>query len=234
MNKFHRDGDDERRGGGQRGERGGRGPQLPSPPGRPFRTMGFWALVLLLAIIAYRMYAGNLLTTQRVDIPYTRFVTEMEKGNLERATFVEETRTVIGDLRAETTETVGGRAVSIKSFKTNFLGDGAGLADKARTTNPNAQITVQAPGINWLSMLFTWLPLLLFLVAWMFMLRQMQSGGSAAMRFGKSKARVLMESQTRVTFKDVAGCDEAKQELQEVIEFLKEPQKFQRLGGRIP
>ena len=93
MNKFHRDGDDERRGGGQRGERGGRGPQLPSPPGRPFRTMGFWALVLLLAIIAYRMYAGNLLTTQRVDIPYTRFVTEMEKGNLERATFVEETRT---------------------------------------------------------------------------------------------------------------------------------------------
>src|SRR6516225_408747 len=234
VNKFHRDGDDERRGGGQRGERGGRGPQLPSPPGRPFRTMGFWALVLLLAIIAYRMYAGNLLTTQRVDIPYTRFVTEMEKGNLERATFVEETRTVIGDLRAETTETVGGRAVSIKSFKTNFLGDGAGLADKARTTNPNAQITVQAPGINWLSMLFTWLPLLLFLVAWMFMLRQMQSGGSAAMRFGKSKARVLMESQTRVTFKDVAGCDEAKQELQEVIEFLKEPQKFQRLGGRIP
>ena len=234
MNIFNRDGDDERRDRGQRGERGGRGPQLPSPPGRPFRTMGFWALVLLLAIIAYRMYAGNLLTAQRVDIPYTQFVTEMEKGNLERATFIEETRTVLGDLRSETSQTIGGRAVSIKSFKTNFLGDGASLADKARETNPNAQITVQAPGINWLSMLFTWLPLLLFLVAWMFMLRQMQSGGSAAMRFGKSKARVLMESQTRVTFKDVAGCDEAKQELQEVIEFLKEPQKFQRLGGRIP
>jgi len=234
VNIFHRDGDDERRERGQRGDRGGRGPQLPSPPGRPFRTMGFWALVLLLAIIAYRMYAGNLLTAQRVDIPYTRFVTEVEKGNIERATFVEETRTVLGELRTETTETVGGRAVSLKSFKTNFLGDGAALADKAREANPNAQITVQAPGINWLSMLFTWLPLVLFLVAWMFMLRQMQSGGSAAMRFGKSKARVLMESQTRVTFKDVAGCDEAKQELQEVIEFLKEPQKFQRLGGRIP
>jgi len=234
VNIFHRDGDDERRDRGQRGERGGRGPQLPSPPGRPFRTMGFWALVVLLAITAYNMYARNLLSPQRVDIPYTQFVTEMEKGNLERATFIEETRTVLGDLRSETSQTIGGRAVSIKSFKTNFLGDGASLADKARATNPNAQITVQAPGINWLSMLFTWLPLLLFLVAWMFMLRQMQSGGSAAMRFGKSKARVLMESQTRVTFKDVAGCDEAKQELQEVIEFLKEPQKFQRLGGRIP
>ena len=234
MNIFRRDGDDDRRERGSRGDRGGRGPQLPSPPGRPFRTMGFWALVLLLAIIAYRMYAGNLLTAQRVDIPYTRFVQEMEKGNIERAKFNEVERTVEGDLRAETTETVGGHSVTLKSFRTNFLGDGAELADKARTTNPTAQITVQAPGINWLSMLFTWLPLLLFLVAWMFMLRQMQSGGSAAMRFGKSKARVLMESQTRVTFKDVAGCDEAKQELQEVIEFLKEPQKFQRLGGRIP
>ncbi len=235
MNIFHKDGDDD---GGRknnpRGDKGGRGPQLPSPPGRPFRTMMFWALVLLLALTAYKMYAGNLLTTQRIDIPYTRFVQELEKGNIERATFVEETRTVLGDLHAEASETVAGRSVSIKSFKTNFLGDGALLADKARQANPNAQIMVQAPGINWLSVLFTWLPLLLFLVAWMFMLRQMQGGGSAAMRFGKSKAKVLMESQTRVTFKDVAGCDEAKQELQEIIEFLKEPQKFQRLGGRIP
>jgi hypothetical protein len=236
VNIFHRDGDDDdRRGrGGPRGDKGGRGPGLPSPPGRPFRTMAFWALVLLLSLVAYRMYAGNLLTSQRIDIPYTRFVQEVEKGNIERATFVEETRTVLGELHAEATETIAGRTVSIKSFKTNFLGDGATLADKTRAANPNAAITVQAPGINWLSVMFTWLPLLLFLVAWMFMLRQMQSGGSAAMRFGKSKARVLMESQTRVTFKDVAGCDEAKQELQEIIEFLKEPQKFQRLGGRIP
>src|SRR5580765_4965935 len=237
VNIFNRDGDDDdRRGrGGPRGDKGGgRGPQLPSPPGRPFRTMAFWALVLLLSLVAYKMYSGNLLTSQRIDIPYTRFVQEVEKGNIERATFVEETRTVLGELHAEANETIAGRAVSIKSFKTNFLGDGATLADKTRAANPNAAITVQAPGINWLSVLFTWLPLLLFLVAWMFMLRQMQSGGSAAMRFGKSKARVLMESQTRVTFKDVAGCDEAKQELQEVMEFLKEPQKFQRLGGRIP
>ena len=236
MNFFNKDGDDDRRdrnpGRGEKG--GGRGSQLPSPPGRPFRTMAFWALVLLLALVAYRMYAGNLLTTQRIDIPYTRFVQELERGNIDRATFVEETRTVLGELRTEATENIGGRSVNIKTFKTNFLGDGAMLADKTRQANPNAQITVQAPGINWLSVLFTWLPLLLFLVAWMFMLRQMQSGGSAAMRFGKSKARVLMESQTRVTFKDIAGCDEAKQELQEVIEFLKEPQKFQRLGGRIP
>jgi len=167
--------------------------------------MAFWALVLLLALVAYRMYAGNLLTTQRIDIPYTRFVQEVEKGNIERVTFVEETRTVLGELRTETAETIGGRSVSLKQFKTNFLGDGAALADR-RARDPTAAITVQAPGINWLSVLFTWLPLLLFLVAWMFMLApdaERRLGGDA---LRQSKARVLMESQTRVTFKDVRAA----------------------------
>src|SRR5207245_2144801 len=79
-----------------------------------------------------------------------------------------------------------------------------------------------------------WLPLVMIFGAWLFLLRQMQAGGSAALKFGKTKAKVLLETTPKVTFKDVAGCDEAKQELQEIIEFLKEPQKFQRLGGRIP
>ncbi|HEV2105119.1 MAG TPA: ATP-dependent zinc metalloprotease FtsH [Candidatus Eisenbacteria bacterium] len=240
MNLFHRDDDDDRRDDPRRRRSSrpdggsGRGPQLPSPAGRPFRTMAFWLLVLLLALVAYRMYAGNLLSAQRADIPYTLFLQEVEKGNIDRVTFVEETRTVLGDLRAAASERVAGRDVPFKSFKSNFLGDGASLAEKTRAANPGATIVVQSPGINWMSMLFTWLPLVLFGVLWMFVLRQMQSGGSAALRFGKSKARVLMESQPRVTFKDVAGCEEAKQELQEIIEFLKEPQKFQRLGGRIP
>ena len=93
---------------------------------------------------------------------------------------------------------------------------------------------MRTAGLNWLSVLFTWLPIVLIFGFWLFMLRQMQSGGSAALKFGKTKARVLIETQPKVTFKDVAGCEEAKQELQEIIEFLKEPQKFQRLGGRIP
>ena len=189
MSQFHRDGGDDRRdrNSGRNDKGSGRGPQLPTAPGRPFRNMAFWALLLLLALVAYRMWAGNLLTTQRIDIPYTRFVQEVEKGNIDRVTFVEETRTVLGELRAEGTETVAGRQVTVKAFKTNFLGDGALLAEKTRATNPTAQISVQPPGINWLSVLFTWLPLLLFLVAWMFMLRQMQSGGSAAMRFGRAR-----------------------------------------------
>jgi len=83
-------------------------------------------------------------------------------------------------------------------------------------------------------MLITWAPLLLILGIWVFMLRQMQSGGNKALSFGKSRAKLLNNQQKRVTFKDVAGVEEAKEELQEIIEFLKEPQKFQKLGGRIP
>jgi cell division protease FtsH len=79
-----------------------------------------------------------------------------------------------------------------------------------------------------------WGPVLLLVGFWIFMLRQMQSGGNKALSFGKSRAKLLNNQQKRVTFKDVAGVDEAKEELQEIIEFLKEPQKFQKLGGRIP
>src|SRR5439155_10503135 len=100
--------------------------------------------------------------------------------------------------------------------------------------NPGVEIEVHSAGINWVSVMFTWLSLVVVFAGWTFFIRQMQSGGSAALKFGKTKARVLLETTPKVTFKDVAGCEEAKQELQEIIEFLKEPQKFQRLGGRIP
>jgi cell division protease FtsH len=233
--RFLRDRDDERRDDGRRGGNrpsGGRGPQLPAPPGRPFRTAAFWVLVVVLALVAYKMYSGNLLVAQRVDIPYAVFMQEVQRANVDNVTFAEQTRTLTGELRSDITQTIGGRPVKVKAFKTNFLGDGSAIVDKV--LGSGARVSVNPPGVDWMSMLFSWLPLVLFLVAWMFMLRQMQGGGSAALRFGKSKARVLMESQTKVTFKDVAGCDEAKQELQEIIEFLKEPQKFQRLGGRIP
>src|SRR5262245_28131822 len=86
----------------------------------------------------------------------------------------------------------------------------------------------------WANLLITWAPLLLILGFWVFFMRQMQSGGNKALSFGKSKAKLLASQQKKVTFKDVAGVDEAKEELQEIIEFLREPQKFQKLGGRIP
>jgi ATP-dependent metalloprotease FtsH len=143
-------------------------------------------------------------------------------------------RTVTGELKRESTVRLQGHEVPFKNFRTNIVGDGADLPERVWKTNPAVEIDVRAPGFNWLSFVFTWLPFVLLIAVWMFVIRQMQAGGSAALKFGKSRAKVLIESNPKVTFKDVAGCDEAKQELQEIIEFLKEPQKFQRLGGRIP
>ncbi len=214
--------------------RGGpsRRPQVPLPSGRPFRTLAFWMLVVLLSLVAYRMYQGSFMAPQRVEISYTRFMQEVKDGNIADLQITE--NTVTGELRKESSVKINNHDVPYKAFKTNIVGDGSSLPDKVWEKSPGAEIDVRPAGLNWVSILFSWLPLVIIFGAWLFLLRQMQSGGSAALKFGKTKARVLLETQPKVTFKDVAGCEEAKQELQEIIEFLKEPQKFQRLGGRIP
>jgi cell division protease FtsH len=228
---FHRSsGPDDRR-----DPRGGGGPRRPPvqlPGGRPFRTLAFWMLVVLLSLVAYRMYQGNFMAAPRVDVSYTRFIREVDGGNIADLQITD--RTVTGDLKRESSIKVNGRDLPFKAFKTNIVGDGSTLPDRVWKANPGAEIEVRTAGFNWISVLAGWLPLVIMFGVWLFLLRQMQSGGSAALKFGKTKARVLLETQPKVTFKDVAGCEEAKQELQEIIEFLKEPQKFQRLGGRIP
>ncbi len=205
---------------------------LPVQPGRPFRQLAFWVFVILLAVAGYRMYQGSLMAPQRAEVSFTRFIQEVEKGNIQDLQIVE--RSVTGDLKVESSHKVDGHDQSFKAFKANIVGDGAELPALVWKTNPGVEIEVRSAGFSWAMMLLQWLPLILIFGAWMFVLRQMQSGGSAALKFGKTKARVLLESNPKITFKDVAGCDEAKQELQEIIEFLKEPQKFQKLGARIP
>ena len=204
----------------------------PAPSARPFRTLAFWVLVVLLSLVAYRMYQGNFMAPPRIEISYTRFIQEVDRGNVASLQIVE--KMVSGELRGETTLRVAGHDMQVKAFKTNILGNGSELPDRVWKTNPGIDIEVKQAGINWLSFMLTTLPFLLLLPLWFIFWRNMQSGGSAALKFGKTKAKVLIETTPKVTFKDVAGCDEAKQELQEIIEFLKEPQKFQRLGGRIP
>jgi cell division protease FtsH len=211
-----------------------RRPGAPAPAGRPFRTLAFWIFVALLALVAYRMYQGNLMATPRVDINYTRLVQEIDANNVASLEIVQNENVVTGELKTAATTRVGTHDVQFKAFRTSIPANGAQLTDRVYGVDKNVPITVRQAGINWLSVLFTALPFLLLLPVWMLLLRQMQGSGSAALKFGKTKAKVLIESTPKVTFRDVAGCDEAKLELQEIIEFLKEPQKFQRLGGRIP
>ncbi len=105
------------------------------------------------------------------------------------------------------------------------------LISRRGSTLPSATSTA---GAGRLQLLGTWAPLILLGALWFFMIRQMQTGGNKALSFGKSRARLLSMQQKKVTFKDVAGVEEAKEELKEIIEFLREAQKFQKLGGRIP
>src|SRR5690606_15080865 len=103
--------------------------------------------------------------------------------------------------------------------------------------NANVVVNVTEPaggGTSILGILISWLPMFLILAVWIFFMRQMQGSGGKAMGFGKSKAKLLTEAHGRVTFEDVAGVDEAKEDLQEIVEFLRDPQKFQKLGGRVP
>src|SRR6059036_3280409 len=97
------------------------------------------------------------------------------------------------------------------------------------------RIAVKPPDANpWYAIFLQWVPMLLFIGVWIFFMRQMQGGGAKALSFGKARARLISEKQNKVTFQDVAGVDEAKEELREIIDFLKDPQKFQKLGGKIP
>ena len=128
---------------------------------------------------------------------------------------------------------ITGRTKSNETFHTYAPNQYDGLVNKL--IDRGVVVKAKEPAASpWASLLYSWAPVLLMIGFWIFFMRQMQSGGNKALSFGKSKAKLSSSSQKKVTFKDVAGVDEAKDELQEIIEFLKEPQKFQKLGGRIP
>jgi cell division protease FtsH len=158
--------------------------------------------------------------TQSRPVPFSDFMADVESGKVDKVTITGQE--VTGSLR------VGG-----EPFHTYAPAQYDGLANKLidRGISVNAKEPTQSP---WASLLYSWAPILLLIGFWIFFMRQMQSGGNKALSFGKSKAKLSSSSQKKATFKDVAGVDEAKEELQEIIEFLKEPQKFQKLGGRIP
>ena len=182
------------------------------------KNMLFWLVAGILVIILWSVFQAREMSS--ADIPFSRFIDDVEAQRVEKVTI--DGVNVTGRYRSD------GAA-----FKTIIPSQYDGLVPILRQNK--VDITVKdANRATWLSVLFTWSPLLLIVVFWFFFMRQMQAGGNKAMSFGKSRAKLFSTVQKKVTFKDVAGVEEAKEELKEIVGFLKEPQKYQKLGGRIP
>jgi len=182
------------------------------------KNMLFWLVAGILVITLWSVFQAREMSS--ADIPFSRFIDDVEAQRVEKVTI--DGVNVTGRYRSD------GAA-----FKTIIPSQYDGLVPILRQNK--VDITVKdANRATWLSVLFTWSPLLLIVVFWFFFMRQMQAGGNKAMSFGKSRAKLFSTVQKKVTFKDVAGVEEAKEELKEIVGFLKEPQKYQKLGGRIP
>jgi cell division protease FtsH len=180
----------------------------------------FWVFIAIGALGLFWMF-HNSTRTPEIELAYSDLLQKAEVGEVTKATI--EPGKVYGDLKTG-------------KFYTRIAGDQtiAKVAEELTKNKVTVKMEPSSSGSMWLTILAGYAPILLILAFWIFMMRQMQSGGNKALSFGKSRAKLLSNQQKRVTFKDVAGVDEAKEELQEIIEFLKEPQKFQKLGGRIP
>jgi cell division protease FtsH len=185
-----------------------------------FKSVLVWMIIGVVMILSWQFFF-NVQEATLTDKDFTTFTQDIQARKIQKVT-------IAG-------EELKGESIHGEKFKTTIPLDAA--YDLAKELNQNG-VTVKierSSGTSMLTMiLIQGLPILIIIGFWVFMMRQMQSGGSKALMFGKSRARMMSNQQKKVTFKDVAGVEEAKEELTEIIEFLKEPQKFQKLGGRIP
>src|SRR5207245_1117005 len=189
------------------------------------RQIIFWLLIIAGALLIYKLVNPGSKNTQNIDL--VQLDQKIMNGELKQLT-VKQTETVAIDR-------VSGVEYHVQLTNEQAKNDLFKEAKESVNGQPRVDKVEEEPANSYLwPALYYLLPFVLIFGFWIFMLRQMQSGGNKALSFGKSRAKLLSNQQKRVTFKDVAGVEEAKEELQEIIEFLKEPQKFQKLGGRIP
>ena len=185
-----------------------------------FRNFAIWLVILFMLMGLFQVFQSSTRSISVSDKSYSQFVTDVDAGSVTSVTITD--NVVSGTLRD------GSR------FET-VLPAGADII--TRLEDRGVQITARAPESSpfWSILLSSWLPFIVIIGVWFFFIRQMQGGGrGGAMGFGKSRAKLLTEAQGKITFEDVAGVDEAKQDLEEIVEFLRDPGKFQRLGGKIP
>src|SRR5512147_1949023 len=181
-----------------------------------YKNLALWMVIGLIVILLFNLFQAN--QSPRGEIVFSDFLRKVETGDVREVT-----------LRGNS---VTGRLSDGSSFR-SFTTDYPDLVKTLR--DRGVKIEVKPPDTNpWYAILLQWVPMLLFIGVWIFFMRQMQGGGAKALSFGKARARLISEKQNKVTFQDVAGVDEAKEELREIIEFLKDPPKFQKLGGKIP
>ncbi|MBR1091187.1 ATP-dependent zinc metalloprotease FtsH [Bradyrhizobium manausense] len=184
------------------------------------RNFALWVIIVLLLLALFTLFQNPGQRASSTDISFSQLLTEVDKGN-------------VRDVVIQGPD-IHGTFNSGTSFQTYAPSDPSLVK---RLYDAKVQITAKPPGDNvpwFVSLLVSWLPFIALIGVWIFLSRQMQGGAGKAMGFGKSRAKMLTEAHGRVTFEDVAGVDEAKQDLQEIVEFLRDPGKFQRLGGRIP
>jgi len=185
------------------------------------RNLALWILIALLLVLLFNLFQGSSQHSSSPPLSYTQFRQEILEGDVKKVT-------IQGDQ-------VHGELGNGNQFTTTVPTNDQSLWSLLNDHHVNTSVAPPDDGMPpLLGVLLNWFPMLLLIAVWVFFLRQMQAGGGKAMGFGKSRAKLLTERQGRVTFEDVAGVDEAKDDLKEIVDFLKDPQKFQRLGGRIP
>ncbi len=182
-----------------------------------YKNLALWLVISLMMILLYNLFNKPKPVLEKLN--YSDFIAAVDAGKVNSVI-------IQGN-------DLSGKFTDGKEFKTYKPAD-ADLSDTLLEKKITVIARPEEEKFSWFSIFISWFPLILLIGVWVFFMRQMQAGGGKAMSFGKSRAKLLTEAQGKMTFEDVAGVDEAKEELEEIIQFLKEPKKFTKLGGRIP